>query len=128
MCAEVWPSRTDSHAGGRHVERSVSAGGRPLLQSDLPRLVTREVPRACGQELCTALKAGAPLIVHEMLLNGSKTGPLGSAGVSMTMIAWTQAQQFTAGELSTILRETGFRKVKVKRNFGYWSVVTGVKP
>ena len=63
-----------------------------------------------------------------MLLNRSKTGPLGTAGVSMVMMAWTQGQQFTAGELSTILGETGFHKVQVKRTIGYSSIVTGVKP
>ena len=63
-----------------------------------------------------------------MLLNNSKTGPMATAGMSMTMMAWTQGQQFTGSELVAILSDAGFRSLQVKLAFGYFSIVTGVKP
>jgi hypothetical protein len=74
------------------------------------------------------LPSGGRIVVHEMLLNSAKTGPLGPAAVNMVMMAMTQGQQFTGGELRAMLREAGFRNIHVRPTFGYWSVVTGVKP
>jgi hypothetical protein len=37
-------------------------------------------------------------------------------------------QQYSGRELRSMLIEAGFRRVEVKPTFGYWSIVTGVKP
>jgi hypothetical protein len=44
------------------------------------------------------------------------------------MMVWTTGRQFTGKEMVTMLRDGGFGKVQVKRTFGDWSIVTGVKP
>jgi hypothetical protein len=74
-----------------------------------------------------ALPVGGRIIIHEMLFNPAKTGPLGVAAMNMAMIALTQGQQFTGRELRALLRDTGFRRLQAVPTFGYWSIVTGVK-
>jgi hypothetical protein len=74
-----------------------------------------------------SLPPGGRIIVHEMLFNPAKTGPLGVAAKNMIMVALTQGQQFSANELREMLREAGFRSIQVKPTFGYWSIATGVK-
>jgi hypothetical protein len=44
------------------------------------------------------------------------------------MLLGTQRQQYSGREISAFLTEAGFREIEVKPTFGYWSIVTGVKP
>jgi acetylserotonin N-methyltransferase len=44
------------------------------------------------------------------------------------MLIGMQGQQYSKRELSAMLKEAGFRKLEAKPTFGYWSIVTGVKP
>jgi hypothetical protein len=46
----------------------------------------------------------------------------------MLMLAWTEGEQYSGRELSTMLAEVGFIDVEVKPTWGYWSIVTGRKP
>ena len=46
----------------------------------------------------------------------------------MLMLLATQGQQFTFGELKTILEGAGFVRVDVTATHPYYSVVTGYKP
>ena len=75
-----------------------------------------------------SLDSGGRLIVHEMLYNDEKTGPFAPAAFSMVMMGWTEGEQYSGRELSAMLREAGFRDVQVKPTFGYYSMVTGLKP
>jgi O-methyltransferase domain/Dimerisation domain len=74
------------------------------------------------------LSPGGRLIVHEMLYNDEKTGPFAAAAFSMIMMGWTEGEQYSGRELSAMLSEAGFRDVQVKPTFGYYSMVTGLKP
>jgi hypothetical protein len=74
-----------------------------------------------------SLPPGGRLIVHEMLLNDEKTGPLAVAGSGITMLPSTEGQQYTGPELATMLADAGFTDVEVRPTFGYWSLVTGRK-
>jgi len=67
-------------------------------------------------------------VVHEMLFNDNRTGPFPVAAFNVDMLIAMPGQQYSKRELSAMLREAGFRKIEVKPTFGYWSVVTGVKP
>jgi len=75
-----------------------------------------------------ALEPGGRIIVHEMLFNKDRSGPFQVAASSIVMLLWTEGEQYSRGEISSMLREAGFAKIEVKPTFGYWSVVTGVKP
>jgi hypothetical protein len=50
------------------------------------------------------------------------------AAFNVDMLIGMPGQQYSKRELSAMLKEAGFGKIEVKPTFGYWSVVTGVKP
>jgi ubiquinone/menaquinone biosynthesis C-methylase UbiE len=74
-----------------------------------------------------ALPAGGRLIIHEMLYDDDKCGPLEAANYSMLMLLWTEGRQYSGAELRAMLAETGFTEIEIKRTFGLWSIVTGCK-
>jgi O-methyltransferase domain/Dimerisation domain len=74
------------------------------------------------------LPAGGRIIVHEILFDDDKSGPLVAAAMNMVMLTNTTGQQFSGSELSTMLSAAGFRDLEVKPVFGIMSIVTGRKP
>jgi len=71
---------------------------------------------------------GGRIILHEMLFNDTKTGPLSVAAYNVRMMQWTQGQQFSGGELRNLLESVCFREIEVvPTGFGDWQMVTGVK-
>ena len=80
------------------------------------------------QKSFESLELGGRIIIHDKLYNDDKTGPFGIAAFSMMMLAWTEGQPYSGGELSTILAEVGFTDVAWKPVFGYNGIVTGRKP
>ena len=75
-----------------------------------------------------ALVPGGRIFLHEMLLDDDLGGPLATAGFSTQMLLNTQGQQFSYLELKKLLEDAGFTDISVTHTFGYYSVVTGVKP
>ena len=75
-----------------------------------------------------ALQPGGRIFLHEMLLDDDLGGPVATAGFSTQMLLGTQGQQFSFLELKGLLEEAGFVDIGVTHTFGYYSVVTGVKP
>ncbi len=75
-----------------------------------------------------SLPSGGRIILHEMLFHDDKTGPFPVAAFNITMLLWVTGQQYSGRELAEMLAEAGFRDIKVTPTFGYWSIVTGVKP
>jgi hypothetical protein len=75
-----------------------------------------------------SLEPGGRLIVHELLLHDDRPGPTAVAGYSVAMLLWTEGKQYSGSELSAMLVEAGFTDVEVKPTFGYWGIVTGLKP
>jgi hypothetical protein len=76
------------------------------------------------------LPPGGRVIVHEVLLNDDLTGPFAAAALNVTMLmaAPQGAEQLSGRQISEILEGAGFRQIEVKPSFGYWSIVTAVKP
>ena len=89
-------------------------------------------PRERGQMLTRksfeSLAPGGRIIIHELLYNDQKTGPLAAAADSIAMLVFTEGQQYSGRELSAMLMEGGFVDIEVKPTFGSWSIVTGRKP
>ena len=75
-----------------------------------------------------SLESGGRIVIHEMLYNDEKTGPFTVASFSVAMLLWSEGQQYSGHELSSMLSDTGFVDVEVIPTFGYWSIVTGRKP
>ncbi len=75
-----------------------------------------------------SLQSGGRIIIHGIFYNDKKTGPFAAAAFSMLMMGWTEGRSYSAPEMSTMLSEAGFRDIEVRPAFGYYSVITGVKP
>lgn len=75
-----------------------------------------------------ALPPGGKIIIHEMLFDEKQHDSLTVASASLSMLLWTEGQQFTGEELREILTESGFASIKIDASFGYWSIIEGRKP
>ncbi len=88
-------------------------------------------PEACrelARRSFDALESGGRILLHEMLLDETKDGPLAVACMSLTMLMHEKGKQFTPGELRDLLGDVGFVEFDVTHSFGYYSVVSAVKP
>ena len=74
-----------------------------------------------------ALPSGGRIMLHEMLLDDDGAGPATAAAFSMLMLLATQGQQFTFGELKTILEGASFTGIEAFPTYGYYSITTGYK-
>lgn len=89
-----------------------------------------------NKEQCTLLakkcyesmSSGGKIILHEMLFNEDKSGPLLTAAYHMKMLLWTQGQQYSFSELREILMSVGFEDIQKVKGLGNWSLVIGSKP
>lgn len=75
-----------------------------------------------------ALPPGGRILIHELLLNDTKDGPLVAASDSMHMMFFTEGKQRSAGEFREILEEAGFRQFSVTPTYAWYSVVGARKP
>jgi acetylserotonin N-methyltransferase len=89
---------------------------------------TDEQCRQLAEKSFRSLPSGGKIMLHEMLLNETKDGPLVVAAVSLRMLVRTRGKQFTYSELSAILASVGFKDIAVIETHEYFSVVTGTKP
>jgi SAM-dependent methyltransferase len=76
----------------------------------------------------STLPPGGRIIVHEIMYDDTKEGPLAAAAYSVSMLLWTHGRQFSAKEISDILTGAGFTALRTIKTFGNWSIIAGVKP
>jgi len=74
------------------------------------------------------LPAGGTINVHEMLLDDDGAGPRTAAAFSVLMAASTQGQQFTFGQLESLLTDAGFVDIDCRSTSPLHSLVRGRKP
>jgi hypothetical protein len=74
------------------------------------------------------LPAGGTINIHEMLLNDDGAGPRTAAAFSVLMAASTQGQQFTFGQLESLLADAGFVDIDCHSTSPLHSIVRGRKP
>ncbi len=75
-----------------------------------------------------ALPSGGKIFLHEMLMDEATGGPLTTAAFSMLMLLGTQGKQYAFRELAEMLKEAGFADIAAHKTYGYYSIVSGVKP
>jgi hypothetical protein len=75
-----------------------------------------------------SLPSRGRIIIHGMLYNDDKSGPFAAAAFSMLMMGWTEGRSYSSPELSAMLTDAGFTDIQVHHTFGYYSIVTGLKP
>lgn len=73
------------------------------------------------------LPSGGRILLHEMLFDDSQAGPQPAAMFSIMMLN-TRGKQFSFVELAEILRRAGFGEPTVNHSYGYYSLVTALKP
>lgn len=74
-----------------------------------------------------SMKSGAKIFIHEMLLSSDRIAPLTTACFDLLMFINHKSQQFTKNELFDLLKTIGFKNPKMKKTFGYYSIITAVK-
>ena len=75
-----------------------------------------------------ALPSDGTINIHEMLLNDDGSGPRTAAAFSVLMALSTQGQQFTFGQLESLLTEAGFTDIECHATSPLYSLVRGRKP
>ena len=75
-----------------------------------------------------ALPSGGTINLHEMLLSDDGSGPRTAAAFSVLMALGTQGQQFTFGQLESLLTEAGFTGIECRSTSPLYSLVRGHKP
>lgn len=83
---------------------------------------------ALARHAFEVLPSGGTINLHEMLLSDDGAGPRTAAAFSVLMAAGTQGQQFTFGQLQTLLTDAGFIDVDCRPTSSLHSVVRGRKP
>jgi acetylserotonin N-methyltransferase len=80
-----------------------------------------------AQSAYDALPPGGTILLHEILLDDDKSGPLMAANFSVTMLVYEKGKQYTFTELKNMLETAGFTDCKVTKAFGYYSLVSATK-
>jgi hypothetical protein len=75
-----------------------------------------------------SLPGDGRLVIHEILFADDRTGQLAAASFNLEMLCWIMGQQYSAKELTSMLRETGFIDIGVRKCSSLWSLVTARKP
>ena len=63
-----------------------------------------------------------------MVYNEDKTGPFAAAAFSMLMMGWTEGKSHSFMELFAMLADTGLYDIQLMPGFGYYRIVTDLKP
>jgi hypothetical protein len=87
-----------------------------------------ETNRSLAQRAHDALPSGGRIFLHEMLLAEDGCGPITAASFSMLMLGTTQGRQYSFSELRQILTGAGFTDIEARKTYGYYSIVSGLKP
>jgi len=84
--------------------------------------------RFLAQKSFESLEPNGRIIVHEMLFDDDRTGPFPVAAFNTTMLLWVEGEQYSGGQITAMLADTGFVDIEVTPTFGHWSIVIGRKP
>jgi hypothetical protein len=84
--------------------------------------------RNIAENSFATLESGGRIMIHEMLYNDEKTGPLAASISSVSMLLWTEGIQRSGPEHIDILLGAGFIDPTVTATFGDWSIVSARKP
>lgn len=127
----------DELIAGHHLQSRIATQPLDMWQDDFPQAdlhfyadIYHDWPPEKGEFLTRksfeSLPSGGRILLHEMLLNDTKTGPLAAANYNTAMMLWTEGQQYSRSELVGMLEQAGFAAIQIIPN-GYWSLITGRK-
>jgi len=87
-----------------------------------------ETCRLLAGRAADALRSGGRVLLHEMLLDETRDGPLTVACFSVNMLLYERGRQYTASELRLFLEEAGFVDFHSTPTFAYYHLVEARKP
>ena len=76
----------------------------------------------------TALKPGGKIMLHEILLSDSKSGPAIAACMSVAMLLHEKGKQYTFSEFEGMLTAAGFGGCRSVTAYGHYQLVIATKP
>lgn len=75
-----------------------------------------------------SLPRGGKIVIHELLFDNNKAGPLDVSMCNMSMLMWTEGQQLSQNEVSMLLTRAGFQDITISNTgFSSWSITIGTK-
>jgi hypothetical protein len=74
-----------------------------------------------------ALKPGGSILLHEMLLDEDRSGPLAVACCSVTLLLFERGRQYTASEFKQVLEDARFVDFQATPTYAYYSLVCARK-
>lgn len=90
---------------------------------------SREKCALLARKSFESLPPGGRIVVHEMLFDDDKTGPFAVAGFNINMLVWSvDGEQYSGRDVAQLLADAGFAAIEIKPTFGYYRIVTGIKP
>lgn len=107
---------------------SIYPKGDVFFLSDIFHDWDREQCLHLAKRCFDSLASNGKIILHEMLFNEDKTGPALTVAYNLKMLLWTQGQQYTFSELSSILSDAGFQNIRKENGLGNWSLIIAEKP
>jgi hypothetical protein len=80
------------------------------------------------QKCFNELPSKGVILIHEALLNDDGDGPLLTALFSFNMFVYCKSKQFTFNEMKSMLEKCDFTDVKAIKAYGFYSLVSAIKP
>lgn len=114
--------------GGNMLTEELPRGHDAVLFSNVFHNWDPATNLSLARKAFAALEPGGIILLHEVLLNADKAGPLGAACFSVAMLLSHSGRQYTFNELGTILREAGFEGARREPALGRYHLVWATKP
>ena len=74
--------------------------------------------------LNASLPRGGRIVIHELLVDDDKCGPLRVAAVNLLMSRlYTRGRQYSGARIGEILQDAGFTRTRWQHTFGQWGIV-----
>jgi predicted O-methyltransferase YrrM len=122
--------RITTVAGDFFADPSLPSGHDTILLSMIMHDWAEDRSRTILQKCWSALPSGGQVIIAELLVNDTRTGPPPAALMSLNMLVETEGRNYTAAEYTTWLKDLDFHNVRTVRfdAAGANGAVIGAKP
>lgn len=104
--------RVETVTGDFFADSALPGGHDTILLSMIMHDWAEERCRAILQKCWAALPSGGQVIISELLVNDTRTGPPAAALMSLNMLVETEGRNYTPAEYHSWLRDLGFHDVR----------------
>lgn len=104
--------RVETVTGDFFADSALPGGHDTILLSMIMHDWAEERCRAILRKFWAALPSGGQVIISELLVNDTRTGPPAAALMSLNMLVETEGRNYTPAEYHSWLRDLGFHDVR----------------